>query len=181
MKSIKSDGFINKNTFTKIQQIMRNNNDSIISGVGVQINDSNGNVIWMPPQSKEEVLKYLDELEIFINNDNKYPLIKMAIIHYQFEAIHPYNDGNGQTGRIINILYLIMCKVIGSPFIPLSQQIQKTKSQYYQLLQDVNKNEENITQFIIYILENISSASDTSSKILLDLQLLFKSINNNKT
>ena len=178
VKTIMENGFINKNTFTKIQQIIRSNEDSIRSGVGVQINDSNGNVIWTPPQSKDEILRYLDELLVFINNDNKYPLIKMAIIHYQFEAIHPYNDGNGRTGRIINILYLIMCKVIGSPFIPLSQQIQKTKTQYYQLLQEVNKNEENITQFIIYILESISSASDASSKILLDLQLLFESIDN---
>lgn len=179
IKSIKSDGFINKNTFTKIQQIIRNNNDSIRSGVGVHINDSNGNIIWTPPQSKEEILKYLDELEIFINNDNKYPLIKLGIIHYQFEAIHPYNDGNGRTGRIINILYLIMCDVISSPFIPISQQIQKTKKQYYNLLQLVNKDEENINEFIIYILDSISKASDESTKILSKLDLLFNGINQN--
>ena len=94
----------------------------------VHIKDSNGNVIWTPPQSKEEILKYLDELEIFINNDNKYLLIKLGIIHYQFGSTHPYNDGNGRIGRIINILYLIMCDVISSLFITISQQIQKNNT-----------------------------------------------------
>lgn len=179
IKKIATDGFINKTTFTRIQQIIRNNDDEIRAGFGINITDSNGNIIWVPPQSKDEILKYLDELEVFINNDNKYPLIKMAIIHYQFEAIHPYNDGNGRTGRIINILYLIMCNVISSPFIPISQQIEKTKKKYYELFQAVNKNEKLIDEFIIYILDIISIAMDESTKILDELNTLFININQN--
>ncbi len=177
IESILEKNFLDKKIFTRLQQLIRNNKDEIRSGYGIHIVDGNKNIIYTPPQSKDEILKHLDDLEIYMNNDNKFPLIKMAISHYQFESIHPYNDGNGRTGRIINILYLMMCGVINSPFIPLSQQILKTKKEYYGLLQKVNKDENSISEFIIYILEAVSASCDEGMKLLGELDILFETIN----
>ena len=85
----------------------------------------------------------MNNLERFIN-DNELcdidPLIKMAIIHHQFESIHPFSDGNGRTGRIINILYLVMHDLLDIPVLYLSRYITHNKGMYYQLLQDVREN-----------------------------------------
>lgn len=179
---IQKNNYLNKNLFTKIQQIIRGNNDEIRNGYGIKIVDGNNNVVYTPPQDKETILKYLDELEKFINNTHdKFSLIKMAIIHYQFEAIHPYNDGNGRTGRIINILYLVKSKIIDFPFLPLSLEILKTKTKYYDLLKKVGENQNNLDEFIIYILECIDNASNLSNHIIEEIYQAFKKINlNNK-
>lgn len=179
---IQKNNYLNKNLFTKIQQIIRGDDDEIRNGYGIKIVDGKNNVVYTPPQDKGTILKYLDELENFINNTHdNFSLIKMAIIHYQFEAIHPYNDGNGRTGRIINILYLVKSRIIDFPFLPLSLEILKTKTKYYELLKKVGENENNLDQFIIYILECIDNASGLSNQIIEEIYKIFKKINlNNK-
>jgi len=92
-------------------------------------NAKTGEIIFIPPQNNQDIHKLLDNLESYINEPNEYdPLINMAIIHYQFETIHPFYDGNGRTGRIINILYL-------------SRFIITHKKDYYRLLQEVRTKE----------------------------------------
>jgi len=98
-------------------------------------------IIYLPPGT-EELRELLWNLEEFINIDDDIdPLIKLAVIHYQFESIHPFYDGNGRTGRIINELYLVMKDLLDSPILYLSKYVLETKSEYYRLLNEIHKQE----------------------------------------
>ena len=112
----KKDGFINTNTLVKIQGIIEHNKAVIKELPGTELKNSvTGKTIYTPPQSEREIRNYLKNLEDFINNNDIIdPLIKVCLIHYQFESIHPFYDGNGRTGRILNILYLVLNNLIDS-------------------------------------------------------------------
>jgi Fic family protein len=105
-----NNGILSINDIVKIQGILENNDAGIRTQVGTKLkNDKTGEVIYEPPQDYQEIIKLFNNLESYINEKNDLDsLINMAIIHYQFEAIHPFYDGNGRTGRIINILYLML-------------------------------------------------------------------------
>ena len=101
-------------------------------------NDATGEVIYTPPQHRDEITALMTNLERFINQDEICdwdPLTKMAMIHHQFESIHPFYDGNGRTGRIINILYLVKQDLLKIPVLYLSRYINQNKGDYYRLLQ----------------------------------------------
>ena len=86
--------------------------------------------VWNPPQDYEEIMELLTNLENYINNDELQdldPLIKMALVHFQFESIHPFTDGNGRTGRILNILYLVRAGVLSQPVLYLSRYINRNR------------------------------------------------------
>ncbi len=102
----------------------------------------------------------LKNLEEYINNDSDDvdPLIKMAVIHYQFESIHPFYDGNGRTGRIINVLYLVLKNLLDIPVLYLSRYIIKHKSKYYKLLQQV-RTKNNWEDWILYMLDGVETTS----------------------
>jgi Fic family protein len=103
----------------------------------------------------------MNNLEVFINDDKIMdvdPLIKMAIVHHQFESIHPFYDGNGRTGRILNILYLVQKKLLHLPILYLSKYIIKNKSDYYRLLQEVRVNN-SWEDWIIYMLDGIEKTA----------------------
>ena len=123
-----------------IQQEMEGNRAGVRTQAGTKLINSSGEIVYTPPQDTEQVLRLMSNLEKFIN-DNDFadydPLIKMAIIHYQFESIHPFYDGNGRTGRIINILYLVLQKLLDLPILYLSGYIIRNKAKYYQVLQNV--------------------------------------------
>lgn len=110
----------------------------------------------------------MKNLEQYINDDSMEdidPLLKMAIIHHQFESIHPFYDGNGRTGRIINILYLVKNNLLTIPILYLSNYIIRHKSEYYQLLQEVREND-SWDQWILYMLDAIEKTSlDTTEMI----------------
>ena len=93
------------------------------------VNSKTGEVIYTPPQEEKEIRDLLKNLEDYINEneDEVDPLIKMALIHYQFESIHPFYDGNGRTGRILNVLYLVLNNLLDSPILYLSNYINKNK------------------------------------------------------
>lgn len=96
---------------------------------------STGEIIYTPPQDKQSILHLLKNLEEYINQENGLDvLIKMAIIHYQFESIHPFYDGNGRTGRIINVLYLVLKGLLDIPVLYLSQYIIKNKTGLLQII-----------------------------------------------
>jgi Fic family protein len=124
-------------------------------------------IMYTPPVGENIIRDKLKNLEDFIYNEkNLDPLIKMAIIHYQFESIHPFSDGNGRTGRIINLLYLINCGLLEIPVLYLSNYIIDHKSEYFNGLREVTENQQ-WEKWILYMLEAVeSTAILTKSRIL---------------
>ena len=101
------------------------------------INDSTGEIIYTPPEGENTLRNMLANWEQFIHNEEEIdPLVRMAVGHYQFEAVHPFIDGNGRTGRVINILYLIQQDLLPLPILSLSRHIILNKNDYYTLLLD---------------------------------------------
>ena len=171
-EQIKKDWFINTNTIVKIQGIIEHNNAGIRTLPGTELKNSlTGETIYTPPQNEEEIRDYLRNLEKFINNneDGIDPLIKVCLIHYQFESIHPFYDGNGRTGRILNILYLVLNKLIDSPILYLSKYINKTKQEYYKLFNEV-RNNNNYEEWILYILKGIEITSKETITLIEKIQ-----------
>lgn len=171
-EQIKKDGFINTNTIVKIQGMIEHNNAGIRKLPGTELKNSlTGETIYIPPQNEEEIRDYLRNLEEFINNneDEIDPLIKVCLIHYQFESIHPFYDGNGRTGRILNILYLVLNKLIDSPTLYLSKYINKTKQEYYKLFNEV-RNNNNFEDWILYILKGIEITSKETITLIEKIQ-----------
>lgn len=128
------------NVVKQIQKELEHNNAGFRTVSGTKLKTSKGNVVYTPPQTGEEVAKYMFNLEKYINTQELQdidPLIKMAIIHHQFESIHPFYDGNGRTGRIISILYLVMNDLLDLPILYLSRYITHNKSEYYRLIQEI--------------------------------------------
>jgi Fic family protein len=158
---ISEKGLITTNIICKIQELLLNNTTGIRSLPGTKLkNDRTGKTIYTPPEGEMVIREKLGNLEHYINSDavELDPLIKMAVIHYQFEAIHPYYDGNGRTGRMLNVLYLIYKKLLSLPVLYLSSYIIKNKGAYYNSLIEVtSKNEwEN---WILFMLEAVEQTS----------------------
>ena len=171
-EQIKKDGYINTNTIIKIQGTIEHNNAGIRKLPGTELKNSiTGETIYTPPQSEQEIRTYLKNLEDFINNneDGIDPLTKVCLIHYQFESIHPFYDGNGRTGRILNILYLVLHNLIDSPILYLSKYINKTKQEYYKLFNEV-RNNNNFEEWILYILKGIEITSKETILLIKKIQ-----------
>ena len=160
-KSIKENKLITKSTITKIQEKIEHNNAGFRKTPGTVIKNTTTNeIIYTPPQTYNEIIDYLNNLEVYINSidDDIDPLIKLAIIHYQFESIHPFYDGNGRTGRILNILYLVYMELLETPILYLSKYIIKNKIEYYKLFQETRKTQ-NYENWIVYLLKGIEQTS----------------------
>lgn len=128
----------------------------------------------MPPQKKEAIDAALQNLEEYINNDSLssiHPLIKMAVIHVQFESIHPFYDGNGRTGRIINMLYLLQKKLLDLPVLYLSRFIVQNKPEYYRLLQRVRTHND-WHSWILYMLEGVAETSRQTISVITGIREL---------
>jgi len=164
-RKIKERGFLSINDIIEIQSIIVQNNAGIRTMPGTAlINDTTAVVVYTPPEGEQKILDLLKNLTEYLNNDDA-SLVKMAILHYQFETIHPFYDGNGRTGRIVNVLYLILKGYLDIPILYLSSYIIKNKTRYYELLNSVT-----ITgvweDWIIYLLEGIeATAKATIQKI----------------
>lgn len=146
------------------------------------ISNSLWEVLYTPPNGEDNINKLLKNLEVFINNfdDEIDAFIKMPVIHYQFEAIHPFSDWNWRTWRILNILYLILAKKLDYPILFMSEYINETKSKYYTLLNKTTKTGD-YSDFIIYILKwIIKQAENTSKKIVKIKELIEKTESNIK-
>ncbi len=158
---IKKQGFLRLKDIETIQKTIIENNAGIRKLPGTVLkNDKTGEIVYTPPQEKDEILELLSNfLDYFnVNQDDLHPLIKLAILHYQFESIHPFYDGNGRTGRILNILYLIINELLDIPILYLSSYINQNKSEYYRLLNSVNKTDK-WDEYILYILKAIEITS----------------------
>lgn len=144
-----------------IQGIIEKNDAGIrkLPGTVLQ-NDKTSEIVYTPPEGFDTIMDYMSNLEKYINDDvdEVDPLIKLAVIHYQFESIHPFYDGNGRTGRIINILYLLLKGLLDQPILYLSSYIIKNKADYYRLLQEV-RTKNAWEEWVLYILTAIEETS----------------------
>ena len=174
---IKETDLLTNNTIIEIQYIIENNNAGFRTQGGTQlINQQNAQVVYTPPQTGQHIVELMSNLENFIN-DNQLSdyddLVKMALIHHKFESIHPFYDGNGRTGRILNILYLSKQKLLGAPILYLSRYLNKHKSQYYQLLQDVRDNN-NWEPWLLFMLKALQITSQDTLKTIQGLIALMQ-------
>ena len=156
---------LSTNTFISIVQTIKENNFGIRNFPGTKI-VSNHNTIYTPPQGDQLIRNLLQNLETYIHNKSSVDvLIRLAVMHYQFEAIHPFMDGNGRTGRIINILYLVEMGLLKSPILYLSKYILENKSEYNRYIHAVTENNE-WENWILFILRGIEhTAFNTIRKI----------------
>ena len=170
---VKDNSLLLTRHIVDIQQELEGNVAGIRKQSGTVLkNQATGEVIHTPPQEESTIRKLLDNLEQYINiNDGIDPLIKMAIIHYQFETIHPFYDGNGRTGRIINILYLVLNELLDLPILYLSSYIIKHKADYYRLLQEV-RTKGSWEEWIIYMLEGIEQTATKQVQLINDIKEL---------
>lgn len=161
-EKVKKNGLLINSYILEIQSELEENRAGYRKVPGTSLkNDQTGEVVYTPPQHPEEIIALMNNLETFINDDEMSdldPLIKMAIIHHQFESIHPFYDGNGRTGRIINILYLVKQELLKIPILYLSRYINENKATYYRLLQEVRDNG-NWEDWIVFILEGVEQTS----------------------
>ncbi len=166
---------LNKHILT-IQKTLLENNAGFRTQAGTKLVNSIGQTVYTPPQSATEVLDLMGNLEKFINDNdfsNLDPLIKMAIIHYQFESIHPFYDGNGRTGRIINILYLVLQGLLDIPILYLSRYITQNKAEYYQVLQDV-RTKQDWEHLILYFLKGIEVIAKQTIDLITNINNLMQ-------
>lgn len=153
--------FITTNLSIEIVQCIKQNTSGIRKTPGTTLSNTTGEVIYTPPTGENVIREKMANLEKFINEDNSLdPLVKMAIMHYQFEAIHPFSDGNGRTGRILLLLFLKIEKLLDIPAIFLSQYIMDHKNDYYKKLRDVTERND-WSGFIIYMLDMIEQTATT--------------------
>lgn len=162
-------GLITTNHILKIQEILEANDAGFRKLPGTSLQNNSGEIVYMPPQEPLVISALMQDLEQFINTPSAPtldPLLKMAIMHHQFETIHPFYDGNGRTGRMMNVLYLVQEGLLDIPVLYLSGYINKYKSEYYKLLQSV-RNDNNWQPWIIYMLEAVeTTAKQTIQKIV---------------
>src|SRR5690554_4460465 len=155
LKIIEKRPFITTNLCIEIVQSIKKNKAGIRSTPGTALKNLQGETIYTQPTGENVIREKLDNQEIFINNERSIdPLIKMALLHNQFEAIHPIGDGNGRTGRILLLLYLKLEKLLDTPAIYLSEYIIKNKAEYYSKLRQVTE-DQNWESWILYMLEMI--------------------------
>lgn len=172
-----SGGLITNKTLISIFQLLKNQESGFRSVSGTSLkHDQTGETVYVPPQNPDEIMSHMDNLERYLNEpelDDHDPLIKMAIIHHQFESIHPFSDGNGRIGRILNVLYLTQQNLLDIPILYLSRHINQSKPEYYRLLQAV-RDEGVWEEWIIYMLEAVASTAQTTLELVTGIRQLMQ-------
>jgi len=168
---IKKDNLFLTRHILEIQKRLQRSNAGFRIQSGTMLkNPATGEIKHIPPQHIDDINRLMANLEKYINEDldELDPLIRLAMIHYQFETIHPFYDGNGRTGRIINVLYLTHKKLLDLPILYLSAYIIKNKSKYYELLENVSKNGE-WSEWIEYMLNGIERTAEASVTLIKEI------------
>ncbi len=170
---VRENGLLTANYIETIQAALEKNRAGLRKLPGTDLkNDLTGEVVYTPPQDLASIVSLMTNLERFINDDSSYdadPLVKMAMIHYQFESIHPFYDANGRTGRIINVLYLVLKGLLDIPVLYLSRYIIRSKNEYYGLLQKV-RDESAWEQWVLYILTGIENTARQTIATIQDIR-----------
>lgn len=140
-------------------------------------NESTDEIVFVPPQSSADIEKNMTALEAFMNDplpEDLDPLVAMAIIHHQFESIHPFPDGNGRVGRIINVLYLCQMGFLRIPILYISRYIVRNKSEYYRLLQAV-RDENAWEEWVLFIIRGVAQTARETAKLITEMKMLMDS------
>lgn len=174
---VKENGILTNNHILQIQKVVEQNNAGFRKLPGTKLlNDKTGEIVYTPPQEQETIISLMQNLEAFINDDSMMDadsLVKMAIIHHQFESIHPFYDGNGRTGRIINILYLVQRELLHLPVLYLSRYIIKHKNDYYRLLQEVRLTND-WEEWLIFMLDGVEKTANESIVLINNIRKLMQ-------
>ncbi len=161
---VKENDFISANHIIEIHHIVEPEAGDLRKLPGTVImNTKTGEVLHTPPQNYEEISEYLANLEKYINMpdlEDTDPVLKMAVIHFQFESIHPFYDGNGRTGRMLNILFLTLTKKLDIPILYLSKYINQNRTRYYEVLNATQENLDNIKDYLLFMIEGVYQMSE---------------------
>ena len=175
-KLVDKHGLLATRHILKVQEVLEPERAGFRRVPGTTLKDDAGRVVYTPP-SPEQIAGLMGDLDQFINDEARFdadPLIKMALIHHQFESIHPFYDGNGRTGRIICVLYLVKQQLLDIPVLYLSRHIVRTRSDYYRLLQDV-RDRDAWEDWVIYMLTAVEqTATEGVASVTAIRDLLFK-------
>ena len=171
---VKESRIISNNIILGIQEKLEKNKAGFRNLPGTALKNSKGETVYTPPQDRKVIVQLMNNLEKYTNDKkihNIDPLIKMSIIHYQFESIHPFYDGNGRTGRIINLLYLVNEGLLDSPILYLSRYIIQNKEEYYFHLQNIREsNSDNMLSkwenWILYMLNAVVETSKETIELI---------------
>lgn len=174
-QKVREHGILTNNYILEIQETLEGNRAGFRKQQGTALkNQQTGEVVYTPPQDYDTIVALMSNLERVINDDDFWPidpLIKMAAIHFQFESIHPFYDGNGRTGRIINILYLVEKGLLNLPIVYLSRYIIRHKGDYYRLLQGVRDNGD-WESWVLFMLDSIEQTAKESIKTINEIRVL---------
>lgn len=170
-KLVRNKNILALNDIKRIQEVLEQNSAGFRTTPGTQLKrSSDGAVIYTPPQDGQRIVELMSNLEQFINDDELCPidpLVKMAIMHHQFESIHPFYDGNGRTGRIVNILYLVTSGLLDLPILYLSRYITHNKAEYYERIQAIrNATGDNSAQWEAWILYMLRGVEQTAEETI---------------
>lgn len=170
-KLVRNKNILALNDIKRIQEVLEQNSAGFRTTPGTQLKRSSDRaVIYTPPQDGQRIVELMSNLEQFINDDELCPidpLVKMAIIHHQFESIHPFYDGNGRTGRIVNILYLVTSGLLDLPILHLSRYITHNKAEYYERIQAIrNATGDNSAQWEAWILYMLRGVEQTAEETI---------------
>ncbi len=176
-----SHGNITNNTLIAMFRILKSREDGFRKLPGTALKEGGtGRVVYVPPQEFDNVQRCMANLEQYVNDppvSELDPVIRMAIIHHQFESIHPFPDGNGRIGRILNVLYLTKMGLLDTPILYLSRHITKTKMEYYTRLQAV-RDEGDWEGWILYILTAVAETSKTTLVLMTGIRDLMAEYKN---
>jgi len=173
-RQVRKDRLLPLNTILAVQAALEGNDAGFRKTPGTVLkNEQSGEVVYEPP-SPEQVPELMSALEQFIHSDSDLdPLVRMVLVHHQFESIHPFYDGNGRTGRIINILYLVKEGLLDTPILYLSRYISLSKSTYYQSLQQVRDNND-WEQWLLYMLRGVAVTARHTTRLVENIRTLLQ-------
>jgi Fic family protein len=172
-EKVRQTELLTSNDIVLIQSNIEHNTAGFRKVLGTVLKDTQGHTIYTPPQHPEDILALMDNLVRFINEDDLCdwdPLTKMAVMHHQFESIHPFYDGNGRTGRVLNILYLVLKGLLDTPVLYLSRYINQQKSDYYRLLQTVRV-DNNWQEWLLFMLTGIEETAQQTTQTILEIKI----------
>lgn len=181
---VREKGLLTNGILKQIQECLEGNKAGFRTTMGTTLKDNLGNIIYTPPQDADTINHLMTNLERFINDAEMAdldPLIKISIVHHQFESIHPFYDGNGRTGRILIILYLVANGLLDLPILYLSRYITHHKGEYYHLLQAIREKEDNAEEWrrwILFILKGIEETSLNTIEMIKQIDRMMREFKN---
>ena len=173
---IRKNKILTLNNIKEIQEVLERNSAGFRKVPGTNLQNQKKQVVYTPPQNYDDILRHMENLVAYINDETMHPidpLIKMAIIHHQFESIHPFYDGNGRTGRIINSLYLVLKELLDLPILYLSRYIIRNKAEYYRLIQSVRDNG-NWEDWVLFMLKGIDETAMETIVLVKQIKILMQ-------